>query len=83
MTVLATAFFIWFVSVGQRLFFSFKTERTEEREQRLIFSFKSRTEGRKLTYKFQNLALCLTLLSNLEKQESTVLRLINNIGCVN
>jgi hypothetical protein len=83
MTVLATAFFIWFISVGQRLFFSFKTERTEEREQRLIFSFKSRTEGRKLTYKFQNLALCLTLLSNLEKQESIVPRLINNIDCVN
>jgi hypothetical protein len=49
-------------------FFLLKAERTEEREQRLIFSFKSRTEGRKLTYKFQNLALCLTLLSNLEKQ---------------
>jgi hypothetical protein len=64
-------------------FFLLKAERTEEREQRLIFSFKSRTEGRKLTYKFQNLALCLTLLSNLEKQESIVLRLINNIDCVN
>jgi len=58
---------VYFVSVGQRLF----------------FSFKSKTEGRKLTCKFQNFALCLTLLSNLEKQESIVLQLINNIGCVN
>jgi hypothetical protein len=64
-------------------FFLLKVERTEGREQRLIFSFKSRTEGRKLTYKFQNLALCLTLLSNLEKQESIVPRLINNTDCVN
>jgi hypothetical protein len=92
MTELVTVFFIWFISVGQRhyfvsvgqhLIFFLKAERTEGRKQYLIFSFKSRTEGRKLTCKFQNLALCLTLLSNLEKQESIVPRLINNTDCVN
>jgi hypothetical protein len=32
---------------------------------------------------FKNLVLCLNLLSNLEKQESIILWLINSIGCVN
>ena len=47
--------------------------------QQRFFSLKARKE----TCFFLNLVLCLTLLSNLEKQESIILWLINNNGCVN
>jgi hypothetical protein len=48
--------------------------------QHCFFSLKARKET---CFFFLNLVLCLTLLSNLEKQESIILWLINNIGCVN
>jgi len=48
---------------------------------RLFFSLKA--EQKKTYMQISKPALCLTLLSNLEKQESIVLQLINNIGYVN
>ena len=48
--------------------------------QQFFFFFKNR---RKESCFFFNLVLCLTFLLNLEKQESIILWLINNIGCVN
>jgi len=49
--------------------------------QQFIF-FLIKVGGKKLV-NLTNFVLCLTLLSNLEKQESIIIQLINNIGCVN
>ena len=49
--------------------------------QQFFLFFKSRRK--ETCFFFLNLVLYLTLLSNLEKQESIILWLINNIGCVN
>jgi len=48
--------------------------------QQCFFFFKSKERN---LFFFLNLVLCLTLLSNLEKKESIILWLINNVGCVN
>jgi hypothetical protein len=67
--LLANIFILY--SLANVNFFHLKAERTEGRKQHL-----SKTEGKKLACKFH-------LLSNLEKQESIILRLINNINYVN
>jgi hypothetical protein len=91
--LLANAFFICFISVGQRLFcirwptFIFFLLKAKQKEENLpatfiFFLLKAKQMEENLPVNFKTLHY-LTLLSNLKKQESIVLQLINNIGCVN
>jgi len=65
-------------------FFSFKSKTKEENLPAtfIFFLLKAKQMEENLPVNFKTLHY-LTLLSNLKKQESIVLQLINNIGCVN